>query len=547
MNDPMEIARALAEIHERDPQSFRDSRHLSAALADLVDTDTYAGELRLVVDAVELGALDRLRSLMEAGAEAEAAIESAADFLARARASDVAGARWACSALAYAGGGVSAAGVVARARAWLGGPEAETGPSSRTDERPPVRTGAEKGPVGPPPAGRAAPPAGSRNAEVTRRNPGLGPVQPPVPTGGLAPMREDGWRPITPPPRRRAPVLVAVVAVLVVAVVLALVVRGRGEDPPGGSPDGQAADGSADTEDDAGDTTNDQRPAGSGDCGEVDMAVNPWVGSVANAYVVGTLAEQELGCTVNYRELSETESWEGIGSGEVDVVIEDWGHPDLERRYLTGEGDGSATNLGATGNVGRTGWYVPVWLAEEHPEVLDYDNLNDLASDFATSETGSKGQFLGVDPSYVQFDEAIIENLGLDYEVVYSGSEQASRRAFQRAENNREFLIGYFYEPNWLFAELDLQKVALPPYEHGCQDDPADVACDYPEKELRKIVSTAWAEAGGPAVDLVQRFQWANADQDLVAKYIANDGMAPEDAAARWIEENEDTVDGWLG
>ncbi len=167
-------------------------------------------------------------------------------------------------------------------------------------------------------------------------------------------------------------------------------------------------------------------------------------------------------------------------------------------------------DLGPTGNVGIIGWYVPPWLAEEHPEILDYENLNDFASEFATSETGSKGQFLGADPSYVQFDEAIIENLGLDFKVVFSGSEAASITAFQQAEKNKEFLIGYFYEPQWLFAELDLQKVALPPYEDGCQDDPAKVACDYPETELKKIVSTAWAEEGGPAVDLVERFQWTN-------------------------------------
>ena len=94
---------------------------------------------------------------------------------------------------------------------------------------------------------------------------------------------------------------------------------------------------------------------------------------------------------------------------------------------------------------------------------------------------------------------------------------------------------------------MPLQKVALPPYEEGCQDDPAEVACDYPETELKKIVSTEWAEEGGPAVDLVQNFEWTNEDQNLVAKYISEDGMSPEDAAAKWIEENPDKVDAWLG
>ncbi len=103
------------------------------------------------------------------------------------------------------------------------------------------------------------------------------------------------------------------------------------------------------------------------------------------------------------------------------------------------------------------------------------------------------------DPSYVQFDEAIVSNLDLNFEVVFSGSEAASITAFQQAEENKEFLIGYFYEPQWLFAELPLANVELPPYEEGCQDDPAQVDCDYPETVLKKIGSTSWVEEAAGA------------------------------------------------
>ncbi len=291
---------------------------------------------------------------------------------------------------------------------------------------------------------------------------------------------------------------------------------------------------------------NEERAAETGDCGELNMAINPWVGFEADAYVVGHIAEDQLGCTVNYKDLKEDVSWQGFGTGEVDVVIEDWGHPDLEKKFFADSGDGSAMDLGPTGNVGIIGWYVPPWLAEEHPDIVEWENLNKYAEDFATSESGGQGQFLGADPSYVQFDEAIISNLDLDFKVVFSGSEAASIEAFQQAEENKEFLIGYFYEPQWLFAEVPLVKVSLPPYEEGCQDDPATVACDYPETELKKIASTEWVEEDSPAVGLVENFQWTNDDQNQVAKYISQDGMSPEDAAAQWVEDNQDVVDGWL-
>ena len=318
----------------------------------------------------------------------------------------------------------------------------------------------------------------------------------------------------------------------VVATCAAFVLSGCGSDS-GGSIADQTKD-------------NESKAAEAGDCGDINMAVNPWVGYEASAYVVGAAAES-IGCTVNYKELKEDVSWQGFGTGEVDVVIEDWGHPDLEKKFFADSGDGSATDFGPNGNVGIIGWFVPPWLAKEHPEVLDYKNLNDFAKDFATSESGGKGQFLGADPSYVQFDEAIVSNLDLDFKVVFSGSEAASITAFQKAEENKEFQIGYFYEPQWLFADIPLERVALPPYEDGCQDDPAKVDCDYPETTLKKVVSTSWVDEGGSAVDLVKAFQWTNDDQNVVAKYISEDKMDPADAAQKWIDENPDKVEAWLG
>ena len=121
------------------------------------------------------------------------------------------------------------------------------------------------------------------------------------------------------------------------------------------------------------------------------MAVNPWVGYEADAYVYGAVAEQEYGCTMNYKDLKEDVSWQGFGTGEVDIVIEDWGHPDLEKKFFAEEGDGSATNVGPLGAVGIIGWFVPPWLAEEHPDILDYKNLNKYAEGLRHVGVGRQG------------------------------------------------------------------------------------------------------------------------------------------------------------
>lgn len=297
--------------------------------------------------------------------------------------------------------------------------------------------------------------------------------------------------------------------------------------------------------DEATETNESQAAAAGGDCGEFNILVHPWVGYAADAYVVGTVAAEELGCTVNYVDLKEGgPSYAALESGDGDVILEEWSHAEELQKGID---EGYAVDLGSPGNVGIIGWYVPGWLAEENPEVLDWENLNDFAGDFATSESGGSGQFLGSDPTFTQYDEAIVENLDLDFKVVFSGGEPATVEAFKKAEENKEWLIGYFWEPQYVHAEVPLERVALPPYEDGCDADPSAVACDYAETELKKVGRVEFMESDSPAADLVEAFSWTNDDQNLVAKYITSDGMSEEDAAAKWIADNPDVVEAWLG
>ena len=276
----------------------------------------------------------------------------------------------------------------------------------------------------------------------------------------------------------------------------------------------------------------------------VNMAVNPWVGYEASAHVVGKVIEEKLGCKVDYKDLKEEIAWQGFGKGTVDVVIEDWGHPALEKKYI--EGDKSATDAGPQGNIGQIGWFVPPWMAKKYPDITDYKSLNKYASLFKTSESGNKGQLLDGDPSFVTNDEALVKNLKLNFKVVYAGSEAALITSFRQAEKQTKPLIGYFYAPQWFLSEVPLVKVALPPNTAGCDAVPAKVACDYPETKLKKIVATKFAESGSPAWSVVKNFTWTNDDQNVVAKYIAEDKMSADDAAKKWIDANPDKVKAWM-
>ena len=134
----------------------------------------------------------------------------------------------------------------------------------------------------------------------------------------------------------------------------------------------------------------------SGKCGTFNLAVNPWVGYEADAAVVGYVLQHELGCTVVKKNIDEQTSWQGFPTGEVDAILENWGHEDLAAKYITT--DKTAQDAGQTGNEGIIGWYIPKFFADANPDILTTKTnpqiLNKYADQFKTSESGGKGQIL---------------------------------------------------------------------------------------------------------------------------------------------------------
>ncbi|MDQ6935878.1 MAG: glycine/betaine ABC transporter substrate-binding protein, partial [Actinomycetota bacterium] len=180
-------------------------------------------------------------------------------------------------------------------------------------------------------------------------------------------------------------------------------------------------------------------------CGNLRIAVNPWVGYVSNAHVIGYLAKTKFGCNVTYPAVKEEVGWQGMSSGSIDTIVENWGHPDLVKKYI--DQQKKVANAGLTGGNGIIGWYVPPWMAKKYPDITSWKNLNKYAGLFKTSESGGKGQLLDGDPSYVTNDEALVKNLKLNYKVVVGGSEAALIQSFRSAEKNKTPLLAYFYQP----------------------------------------------------------------------------------------------------
>lgn len=280
----------------------------------------------------------------------------------------------------------------------------------------------------------------------------------------------------------------------------------------------------------------------------VTLSVQTWVGAQSNVAVAKYLLEHELGYHVDTVQVDEIPAWDALSQGRVDAILEDWGHPDQEQRYVKDKK--TITAGGGNGVTGHIGWYVPKYWADKHPEVTNWKNLNKFAKELRTSESGNKGQLMDGSPSYVTNDKALVKNLGLDYEVVFAGSEAAQITQIQQFAKEHKPFLTYWYEPQWLFNQVPMVEVKLPKYTDACAEkgtkDPTSIDCAYPTTPLQKYFNTEFAKSGNSASAFLKNFQWTKDDQNEVSESIASGGLSADEAAKRWVDKHPDVWKRWL-
>ncbi|MGB0383807.1 MAG: glycine betaine ABC transporter substrate-binding protein [Ardenticatenaceae bacterium] len=278
---------------------------------------------------------------------------------------------------------------------------------------------------------------------------------------------------------------------------------------------------------------------------DITLVENPWPASELNVAVAKIIIEKELGNKVEVLALDENAQWDAIAAGDIDASLEVWpsGHSERITEYI--DNLGTVENGGALGPLGEIGWYVPTYVIEENPALATWEGYQDAGTQFATAETGDLGRFLGADPSWVQHDEKIISNLGLPFQVVWAGSEDALLAEVSSAVSRQEPVLFYFYSPHAIFQEIDLSPVELPAYSDDCYADEAAIDCAYPEDKLMKIFSAKLKEKDSDVHTFLSNMNYgSDAQIEMLAKF--NEGQLATEAAQAWVDANEDVWRAWL-
>ena len=282
----------------------------------------------------------------------------------------------------------------------------------------------------------------------------------------------------------------------------------------------------------------------------IKLAENPWTGSQVNVAVAKLLLKDKLGYPVEVVTVDENAQWPAIAKGNLHASLEVWpsGHANDVKQYI--DEQKVVENAGALGPVGKIGWYVPKYVVDAHPELATWEGFKnpELAKLFATVETGAKGQFLSGDPSWVQYDDQIIKNLGLDLQVVVAGSEEAILASLDSAYSRKAPVLFYFWTPHSVHAKYDLTEVKLPAYSQACYDKaPAGgVDCDYPPDDLFKVVWPGLKDQAPDAYAFLKNFNYTTQDQIEMIADVELNNKTVDAAAQAWIDKYPDKWQPWL-
>ncbi len=280
----------------------------------------------------------------------------------------------------------------------------------------------------------------------------------------------------------------------------------------------------------------------------INLVVNAWTASALNVEIAKQLIEGHLGYPVEAVTIDENAAmYTGLADGTLDAVLELWpsGITEDEQTFLD---EGTVVNIGELGAVGQIGWFVPDYVIAEHPELATWEGFQDPANAalFATAETGDQGRFLGTDPSYSQYDEPIIANLELPFEVVYSGSEAATVAELDLRVAAQEPILMYWWTPTAAFAKYNLVQVELPAYSDECYAEVSAVDCAYPEDRLIKLASAQLEEKAPEVFEFLSNFTQTTEDQLSMLPAAEIDGEDLPVVAKGWIDANQDIWQAWL-
>lgn len=287
------------------------------------------------------------------------------------------------------------------------------------------------------------------------------------------------------------------------------------------------------------------------DCGQVSMAEMNWSSAKIVVAVSKFLLEQGYGCDVAVVPSDTTPAVTSLAeNNEPDIVPELWPNSagDVYDKLKEGGQIVELTSVLDPGGV--EGWWIPSYLAEEHPELKTIQGVldnPDLVGDMFNNCPDGWGCRVVSDNLARAFD---LEGHGI--EVFDHGSGETLATSMASAYESKEPWFGYYWAPTTPLGKYDMVSVDLGPYDEAAHaanqnaDNPDPKPSAFPNAPILTIVTKDFNDSHPKEAALLSNISFKTDTMSSLLAWQDENNATAEEAAVYYLQNNKDEWSVWL-
>lgn len=292
---------------------------------------------------------------------------------------------------------------------------------------------------------------------------------------------------------------------------------------------------------------------------DVVIGVPNWPSVLATAHVLKVAMENNLGLEVELQNATNPVVFEAMDSGSMHVHPEVWlpNQSNLNDQFV---GEKQTVRMNPNGVAGDQAMCVTKGTAER-TGIVNLADLTDpeMAKNFDTDDDGQGEIWIGAAGwASTNVEKIRAKSYGYDATMTLKEMDESLALAeVDAAVNASENIVFFCYTPHHMFSLHEL--VILKEPAHVADQWQVIQPTDDPEWLAKSSAPVAWSTAylhihyaaslETDQPEAAAMLANVSLDTDTVSEMtyaLVVDGQDPAEYATKWVEENADTVDGWL-
>ncbi|MGB3900806.1 MAG: ABC transporter substrate-binding protein [Mesorhizobium sp.] len=300
--------------------------------------------------------------------------------------------------------------------------------------------------------------------------------------------------------------------------------------------------------------------AASAECGDVTISNMNWQSAEVLANIDKIILNAGYGCNADLVVGDTVPTLTSMTEkGQPDVAPEGWVDllPDVVQKGIADKKLVSTVEALSDGAV--QGWWIPKYLADAHPDIKTIPDALKHPELFPAPEDSSKGAVFngpqgwgGTLVTTQLFKAYDAEKAG--FTLVDTGSAAGLDGSIAKAYERKEGWMGYYWAPTAILGKYEMVKLDYGvPYDaaewkrcNTVADCPDPKPNEWPKDHVQTLVTTAFAERAGPAMDYFSKRSWSNATVNKLLAWMTDNQATGEEGAKHFLKESPDVWTAWV-